>query len=808
MRILKYAFLFVLLCIPSISYGASSAAWNFYDPELGIRPDTEVVIRHQEIATTPFNIEGFVSIYPDHEDFNAATGELYFIDGATGTRELVVYIEDGGTPVTWTREGVYELDVYGFVEAPMRGPKSPFEHFAVWFFGETAHAAFGTYVDTIRFTVEEAPPPAPPCCSSVLFLPGIKGSVLKTGNDTLWPADAFGGDIPQLTLTETGESINDVVVSGLLDTYSIGLFSVPVYRDFSIFMDSLTEDEGNGIIHDWVPYAYDWRYSLNKTLEEGAVWEDEGENVFLGDVVENLASESKTGKVSIVAHSMGGLLGKLLIQKLEEEGRADLIDNFIMVGTPQLGTPQGMASLLHGDDEGLLQGILVDPRNVRAVAQNMQSVHDLLPSTKYFDQVSDPVLVFNENASFTNEWRNYWGNCVPGVACINSYNSFKEFITGQGVSRSSPPTGQLQTPEVLRENLVLNSKTLHENLDTYEFPSHIRVVQIAGWGRPPVKSIEYKNVHGLPGYETDFTSEGDKTVVYSSSLASEAEAYYLDLVEYEQLPNTSLYGHSNILSAEIIQTQIESILNGDQISTTGYFSLTKPNTSSINKLLAVYTRSPVALYAEDESGNITGVHPSQNLSSEVLFIAEQIPGSSFLSYGGDQYLFLPEQGNYSFKVKGTGTGPATIEVGSFENDTVTLHATYTDIPVTENTEIIFSVDQSTPENTVLQTDLEGAGTFTELYPDNYEPPEELTINEMIALLRTKIEALDAKDKLKKKLLKRLDKLEQFLEKNKKKQKILNRMKAVIERKVHKGKIQEETGEELIKLLEDIENAIY
>ena len=109
---------------------------------------------------------------------------------------------------------------------------------------------------------------------------------------------------------------------------------------------------------------------------------------------------------------------------------------------------------------------------------------------------------------------------------------------------------------------------------------------------------------------------------------------------------------------------------------------------------------------------------------------------------------------------------------------------------------------------MLQTDLEGTGTFIELYSDNYEPPEELTINEMVALLRTKIEALDAKDRLKKKLLKRLDKLEQFLEKNKKKQKILNRMKAVIERKVHKGKIQEETGEELIKLLEDIENAIY
>src|SRR3989344_6047229 len=33
------------------------------------------------------------------------------------------------------------------------------------------------------------------CCSSVLFLPGIKGSVLKTGSDTLWPPTIFSDDM-------------------------------------------------------------------------------------------------------------------------------------------------------------------------------------------------------------------------------------------------------------------------------------------------------------------------------------------------------------------------------------------------------------------------------------------------------------------------------------------------------------------------------------------------------------------------------------------------------------------------------------
>lgn len=57
--------------------------------------------------------------------------------------------------------------------------------------------------------------PPPPCCSSVLFLPGIKGSILEKGSDTLWPPTFFSNDISQLALTSSGESVNDVHTDGI-----------------------------------------------------------------------------------------------------------------------------------------------------------------------------------------------------------------------------------------------------------------------------------------------------------------------------------------------------------------------------------------------------------------------------------------------------------------------------------------------------------------------------------------------------------------------------------------------------------------
>ena len=165
-----------------------------------------------------------------------------------------------------------------------------------------------------------------------------------------------------------------------------------------------------------------------------------------------------------------------------------------MVGPPQLGTLQAAASLLHGDDEGILARFIVDSAMVRKIAQNFQSTYDLLPSSRYFDEVTEPIIVFDPNASFTQEWRDYWG------PAIDNYTEFFSFIIGDGVTRLDPEFTQLWIPEILRTDLTEHARDFHNVYDTYTFPDSIRTVQIAGWGLPTAKKIKYKNHHFFQKY--------------------------------------------------------------------------------------------------------------------------------------------------------------------------------------------------------------------------------------------------------------------------------------------------------------------
>ena len=192
-----------------------------------------------------------------------------------------------------------------------------------------------------------------------------------------------------------------------------------------------------------------------------------------------LAENSRTGKVSIIAHSMGGLLGKELVQMLDEKGESDLVDSFIMVGSPQLGTPQAIGSLLHGDSEGILKGFIVNSTSARSISKNFETTYDLLPSRTYFEKVSDPVISFSESwfqlFSIDGTWYDYWGES------IQNFVELQEFLSGSGVIRTSVYPKNPQVPAVLRSDLLDNADMYHSMYDSYDFPDNIHVVQIAGW---------------------------------------------------------------------------------------------------------------------------------------------------------------------------------------------------------------------------------------------------------------------------------------------------------------------------------------
>lgn len=631
------------------------------------------------------------------------------------------------------------------------------------------------------------------CYPNVLFLPGIQGSVLKEGDDTLWPPSIWSQDVARLALNEAGESVNTIRVAGVLGDF----YGADIYGGFADFMDTLVSDE---TIEEWKPFSYDWRLPLQTVLDDGVLREGETNPVLLIEEIERLASTSRSGKVTVIAHSMGGLLGKLLIQELENQNKEDLIDTFVMVGTPQLGTPQAVASLLHGDQPIELK-LFTKSSVVRSIGRNMESTHSLLPSEEYFNEISDPVISFDQT-SFTSDWINAWGST------INSYSEFSEFMTGQNVPRARPVETTLAQPEVLRTDIFNSAQFLHENIDNYTLPSTIRVVQVAGWGKPSVKNISYKNTHLIfPGFETRLTIEGDDTVVHPSATYIEGDTYYVNLYSFSR-DLERISGHKDLLSITPVTDLLQKVIKHNTVDGLNYISTTKPVPSNVEDQMILTARSPVLVGVKDGAGRFTGISQTNAVSSDTYLFSEEIPGSSFAVFGEDQYIFLPNTSEYEFEFTGTDTGPATIEIGIFENDVVTPIASFTDIPVTPSTIAQFTIDTGSPEETAIAVDEDGDGVIdTTVQIDGYESTP--TLAELFAKLKEKIQQINIKDKLKQKLLKKIEKLEKKIAKHKERKasKLILKLEQSILKKTEKGKISESDAEAVLKLLNAIEQAL-
>ncbi|MBP9711101.1 MAG: hypothetical protein KBD50_02480 [Candidatus Pacebacteria bacterium] len=641
--------------------------------------------------------------------------------------------------------------------------------------------------------IKDEPACSEQCYSNVLFLPGLKGSVLKIGADTVWPPTILSNDIQQLALTENGESVHAVQVDGIINTF----YNVPIYRDLSVFMDSLVT---GGTINAWAPLSYDWRFSPERILADGI--QTPSGTLQVIDKIENLAADSRSGKVTLVAHSMGGLLGKVIIKKLEEQGKEGLIDSFVMVGVPQLGTPQAAAALLHGDSEAIpgkfWPAVIASPDAVRMVAQNFQSAYDLLPSQRYFAEVPDPPIVFDSSALFTNAWRAQWGQA------LNSFAEFAQFITGQGVTRTDPPQNILNVPEILRPALVQKADDFHAEYDNYIFPPAIRVVRVAGWGVPTMKAVEYTKKHLQQTYEPVFTIEGDGTVVYPSAISQNEDAYYFDINIYRKAEKDTR--HVNLLNKLPIQNLISNVIERLTIEETQFLSKIKPEPASLTDHLVVSAHSPVILGVYDAAGRFTGIDPNQNPALEALTISEDIPGSTFQSFGESQYIFVPKQGIYTFVFKAIGTGPTTVEIENVSNDTTTSVVTYSDMPVTTNTKATFVVNSATPTTAEIEVDINGDNQTDDIVVAD---GAELTLEKLLAQLKTKIQSLDSKLKLKKDLLSKVQKIEKKIAKQKqnKASKTLMSLGKKVLKKIIKSKISDADAQEILRLLDEIERKI-
>lgn len=551
------------------------------------------------------------------------------------------------------------------------------------------------------------------CCSNVLFIPGLEASRLyrqESSENKLWEPNR-NLDAQKLFLDSLGHSLNQDIYTK--EIVSSG-FGYDIYEQFATSMNALVTDHS---INYWQAMPYDWRLDLNDLVTNGTLRGDAGltHRVNLVDEIMSVASTSQTGKVTIIAHSNGGLLGKLLIKKLEELGHGDLVDKFIMVGVPQLGTPRALGALLHGFDESLLKGIILKESVARDLAENMPGAHNLLPSEQYFSHVTDPVVTFDPSVSLVSDLQLY-GPTVTDLGTLY------DFLAGERDGRAEPQSNDLLHPNLLKRGFLSKATWLHQVIDTWQ-PSFAHVYQIAGWGLPTVRGINYKSrkdcllCSSYLDFEPLFTREGDRTVMTASAVSMPVSTYYLNLSSYNK--SLSLLGrtrdHKDLLETDPVQSLVKKIVKDDATSTLPmYITTTKPQVTSTDQSIHVAVHSPVDIDLYDSHANHTGLIQNLDSSSDLIRLEENIPNSYYVPFGEGKYAGTDigsEESTIHFK--GNGSGTATINFEKLIADRVIQSFEFSDIHVSTSTQAEISVTNQT--NTPrLKIDQDGDGNYEQI----------------------------------------------------------------------------------------------
>jgi pimeloyl-ACP methyl ester carboxylesterase len=624
---------------------------------------------------------------------------------------------------------------------------------------------------------------APLCCSNVIFLPGFMGSRMHKDSNQLWEPNR-NADVEKMYLDEHGVSIDpEIQVGEIIDKTNVAgpFFSKKIYQGLGNRMNELVE---SGRINSWKALPYDWRLGSEEILKDGNIISE----------IEQAAASSQTGKVTLVAHSYGGLVAQSLIEKLEAKGEEELIDSLVLVAVPQLGTPQAIPSLLHGDDMRLLGGFILSKKNAREWGENMPAPYHLLPSSEYLDTVQAAPIVFDSSLDAINSWRDIYGES------IFTSEELEKFLLGKE-GRADPGYGNVDWPNILNSELLDRGQEFHDESKNH-IATSTRVFQVAGWGASTPSGIKYfATAHGALDHEDIDTFDGDGTVVTPSAVGRETFFLHTYFVDLKQLNSNQYrnFQHADILETDPALDLVTNIVLGSSTESVEYVSNVKPNSRPFTNL-AISIHSPVALHAYDMQGGHTGAIANPDPSSDLVLFEEKIPNSSYKEVGEGKYLTLQDAQNPIVKLQGTAIGSFTLKTIETKDDKV-IKTVFTDIPVTDTMKGELKLATQNASSS-LALDVNGDSKTDFLIKPNAHPDPIL----YLTIFKQAIASFGLNPLAEKMIVNRIDKVLKSLTKEKIKaaEKKLVKFKTKLDEKEWKvKKINETDRVQLIKIINEL-----
>ena len=508
----------------------------------------------------------------------------------------------------------------------------------------------------------------------VVFIPGIMGSNLYDNNNKLVWLDEDNlnplsytpifldskGDLPS-TACLLLHSAAECTLKTVNGSHGMIMYA-PISND-SVYADLVTHFKDQGyiegnkdIVGDFWVFNYDWRKDI--TLTTG------GLDVYINGIL----SRTHATQVTILAHSMGGLVAR---QYISDSGRAAKVSQLITIGTPYLGTPKAFA---------VLQGLAcaIDIKNIvclpirpvaSALANTFPAFHELLPSQAYFTAKGSGFY-----SSYPTD--DPIGNCQH---CLD-YG----------------PTYQPNVATNINTNLFPIADDFHKKLDGHASLNNVPLTVIYGTGQQTIAGFLELNFFSFPSLtHTKIVMprpslNGDGTVTTLSATMGGLGAN----VAFRYFPDN----HGGLVLDHNVFTYLDTVLGLTPLSS----SPAGPRTASADPTGAEIRAVGVkAIDVSDAAGNHTGPQPGSDLTEE------SIPGSLYFSQNDLALVALLGGQNYIITITPTGIGPVDISLIRSTPSGTSATQLYTGIPASAESRIRLTGDPYQVNS--WQLDVDGSG---------------------------------------------------------------------------------------------------
>ncbi len=357
------------------------------------------------------------------------------------------------------------------------------------------------------------------CCSSVIFIPGMQGSRLyKKGlwgiENQLWEPNT-NSDTKSLFLDKTGKTLfNNIYTRDVIGktNFTGPVLSLDIYQGL---LNNMNAKKEAGIISDFYAFPYDWRMSPFFIISNGS--KIENNILFLKNKIKEMANKSPSGQVIILSHSYGGLIAKAVASSLEKDGDLNKIESLIMVAAPEFGTPQSISSVIYGDNQDILYGLILSKDTVVALAKNMISAYILFPSIKYFSDYNNhsDVIVLDK-----------WSRDFFGIDLVNidSFNKFNLLI------------GKIKSLNYNLFNIAIKERG---DIDNVSDEVSKKTYSILGVGLPTLSKIKFIkprcravvfcNKNSMPDFDREFSIMGDGVVLANDLISKTGSVFTVDI---------------------------------------------------------------------------------------------------------------------------------------------------------------------------------------------------------------------------------------------------------------------------------------